>query len=72
MAPAEVNGVFFGAMKQVVARSLKKWILLVLLALLAYGAGWVFGTRQRNLQTLRNSETIEAGENAGAGIGFGA
>lgn len=55
-------------MKHLVWKSLKRWILLVLLAFLAYGAGWVLGTRHKNLQTLRNSDTIEAGENDGVGI----
>jgi hypothetical protein len=56
-------------MRQVVARSVRKWILLVLLGLAAYFSGWILGTRTRNLafQTFQNIETMEAGEKDGTG-----
>lgn len=53
-------------MAQLLAKkTFRKWLLLIALALLVYGSGWVLGTRQFNAQNPINA-TMDAGENEGA------
>lgn len=57
-------------MKHVVRKSLKKWLLLSLGALIAYGSGTLTGRFVKNRQTPpRKTLIMDAGEKAGGGVG---
>lgn len=69
LSDSDVNGEIKEQMRSLKLRSYRKWLILVVLGLLAYFSGWILGTRSHNLKVsqVQNREVIEAGMKVGAG-----